>query len=117
MGVDANSKLEVKIGDQTYTSLNDVPLNQWAFLTLSLTADGKLNASVAAGSGTTTLFSELAATAYEGNGPLAVGQQMTGAMHELLLWDEARDVATALQQCSVTKTRAPCSPTMPATAT
>ena len=104
VGVDANSKLEVKIGDQTYTSLNDVPLNQWAFLTLSLTADGKLNASVAAGSGTTTLFSELAASAYEGNGPLAVGRQMTGAMHELLLWDEARDVATALQQRSVTKT-------------
>ena len=104
VGVDANSKLEVKIGDQTYTSLNDVPLNQWAFLTLSLTADGKLNASVAANSGTTTLFNELAASAYEGNGPLAVGQQMTGAMHELLLWDEARDVATALQQRSVTKT-------------
>jgi len=104
VGVDGDSKLMVKIGDQAYTSLNNVPLGQWAFLTLSLTADGKLNASVAAGSGTTTLFSELAASAYEGNGPLAVGQQMTGAMHELLLWDEARDVATALQQRSVTKT-------------
>ncbi len=104
VGVDSDSKLEVKIGDQTYTSLNNVPLGQWTFLTLSLTADGKLNASVAAGSGTTTLFSELAASAYEGNGPLAVGQQMTGAMHELLLWDETRDVATALQQRSVTKT-------------
>lgn len=104
VGVDADSKLMVKIGDQAYTSLNNVPLGQWAFLTLSLTADGKLNASVAAGSETTTLFSELAATAYEGNGPLAVGQQMTGAMHELLLWDEMRNVATALQQRSVTKT-------------
>ncbi len=104
VGVDGDSKLMVKIGDQAYTSLNNVPLGQWAFLTLSLTADGKLNASVAAGSGTTTLFSQLAASAYEGNGPLAVGQQMTGAMHELLLWDEARDVATALQQRSVTKT-------------
>ena len=103
VGVDADSKLVVKIGDQKYTSINNVPLNQWAFLTLSLTADGKLNASVAAGSGTTTLFSQLAATAYEGNGPLAVGQQMTGAMHELLLWDEVRDVATALMQRSVTK--------------
>ena len=104
VGVDGDSKLMVKIGDQAYTSLNNVPLGQWAFLTLSLTADGKLSASVAAGSETTTLFSELAATAYEGNGPLAVGQQMTGAMHELLLWDEVRDVATTLQQRSVTKT-------------
>ena len=104
VGVDADGKLEVKIGDQKYTSLNNVPQSQWTFLTLSLTADGKLSASVAAGSETTTLFSQLAATAYEGNGPLAVGQQMTGAMHELLLWDEVRDAATALQQRSVTKT-------------
>ncbi len=104
VGVDADGKLEVKIGDQKYTSLNNVPQSQWTFLTLSLTADGKLSASVAAGSETTTLFSQLAATAYEGNGPLAVGQQMTGAMHELLLWDEVRDAATSLQQRSVTKT-------------
>ena len=103
VGVDADSKLVVKIGDQVYTSINNVPQSQWAFLTLSLTADGKLSASVAAGNETTTLFSELAATTYEGSGPLAVGQQMTGAMHELLLWDEVRDVATALQQRSVTK--------------
>lgn len=104
VGVDADSKLVVKIGDQTYTSNNSVPQNQWAFLTLSMTQDGKLSASVATDAATTTLFSAKEAVAYEGNGPLAVGQQMTGAMHELLLWDEARDVATALQQRSVTKT-------------
>ena len=104
VGVDADSKLEVNIGSETYTSKNTIPTDAWVFLTLSLTKDGKLNATVAAGSETTTLFSELPATAYEGNGPLAVGQQMTGAMHELLLWDEVRDVATALQQRSVTKT-------------
>ena len=103
VGVDADNKLVVKIGDQTYTSLEDVPQNQWAFLTLSMTQDGKLSASVATDATTTTLFSDKEAVAYEGNGPLAVGQQMTGAMHELLLWDEARDVTTALQQRSVTK--------------
>ena len=104
VGVDADSKMVVKIGDQTYTSNNIVPLNEWAFLTLSMTQDGKLSASVATDATTTTLFSDKEAVAYEGNGPLAVGQEMTGAMHELLLWDEARDVATALQQRSVTKT-------------
>ena len=104
VGVDADSKLVVKIGDQTYTSNNNVPQGQWAFLTLSMTQNGKLSASVATDATTTTLFNELAATAYEGSGPIAVGQQMTGAMHELLLWDEVRDVATALQQRSVTKT-------------
>ena len=106
VGVDADSKLVVKIGDQTNTSLNIVPQNQWAFLTLSMTADGKLSASVATDANTTPLFNELPVTAYEGDGPLAVGQQMTGAIHELLLWDEVRDVATALQQRSVTKSPA-----------
>ena len=103
VGVDADSKLVVKIGDQIYTSLNSVPQNQWAFLTLGMTQDGKLSASVATDATTTTLFSDKEAVVYEGNGPLAVGQQMMGAMHELLLWDEARDVTTALQQRSVTK--------------
>ena len=103
VSIDDDNKLVVKVGDQTYTSLADMPQNKWAFLTLSLTADGKLSASVAAGSETTTLFSNKEAIAYEGNGPLSVGQQMTGAMHELLLWDEARDMTTALQQRSVTK--------------
>ena len=109
VGVDSDGKLVVKIGDQTYTSINNMPLGQWAFLTLSVSSGSaagtgsKLSASVAAGSETTTLFSDKDVVAYEGNGPLAVGQQMTGAMHELLLWDEVRDLATALQQRSVTK--------------
>ena len=106
VGVNDDGKLVVKIGDQTYTSLNDVPQNQWAFLTLSLTQDGKLSASVATDATTTTLFCDREVTAYEGNGPLAVGQQMRAAMHELLLWEEARDITTALQQRSVTKSPA-----------
>ena len=106
VGVDADNKLTVKIGAQTYTSLNNIPQNQWTFLTLSLSAGGKLSASAAAGSETITLFSNKETTVYEGNGPIVVGQQMTGAMHELLLWDEVRDVATALQQRSVTKSSA-----------
>ena len=106
VGVNDDNKLVVKIGDQTYTSLNDVPQNQWSFLTLSLTQDGKLSASVATDATTTTLFKDKEVTTYEGNGPLAVGQQMTAAMHELLLWEEARDITTALQQRSVTKSPA-----------
>ena len=69
VGVDADSKLKVKIGDQTFTSLNDVPLNKWAFLTLSMTQDGKLSASVAVDATTTTLFSDKETVAYKGNGP------------------------------------------------
>ncbi len=106
VGVNEDNKLVVGIGEQAYTSLNDVPQNQWVFLTLSLTQDGKLSASIATDAATTTLFNDKDVTAYEGNGPLSVGEQMTGAMHELLLWEEARDINTALQQRSVTKSPA-----------
>ncbi len=106
VGTDANNKLIVGIGNQTYTSTNSVPTGKWAFLTLSYKSTetgGQLNASIADDANTTKLFDDVAVASYEGNGPLAVGKQMTGAIHELLLWDEAHDMATALLNRSYTK--------------
>ena len=106
VGTDANNKLIVGIGNQTYTSTNSVPTGKWAFLTLSYKSTetgGLLNASIADDASTTTLFEDEAVVSYDGNGPLAVGKQMTGAIHELLLWDEAHDMATALLNRSYTK--------------
>ena len=106
IGTDANGKLVVGIGKQTYTSTNTVPTGKWAFLTLSYqtTATGALlNASVADDANTTKLFDGQAVCTYEGNGPLTVGKDIAGAIHELLLWDEAHDMTTALLNRSVTK--------------
>ena len=102
VGTDANNHLVVKIGSETYTSENTVPTGAWVFLTLSY-SDGKLNATVAKDATETNLFNAMEVVAYEGNGPLTVGKQASGAMHELLLWDEAHDMTEALLQRSRTK--------------
>ena len=106
VGIDADQKLVVTISGQTYTSTNAVPTGKWAFLTLSYknTASGSLlNASVADDANTTNLFVDKAVAGYKGNGKLTVGTGMTGSIHELLLWDEAHDMTTALLNRSKTK--------------
>ena len=106
VGINADQKLVVTISGETYTSTNTVPTGKWAFLTLSYrnTASGSLlNASVADDANTTNLFVDKAVAGYKGNGKLTVGTGMTGSIHELLLWDEAHDMTTALLNRSKTK--------------
>lgn len=103
IGTNSNDKLVVTIGDKTYTSNNSVPKNDWAFLTMNVTADGKLNASVATANETKKLFTDKDVAAYTGNGPVKVGCGSDAAMHELLLWDEAHDLTSALANRTKTK--------------
>ena len=106
VGTDADNKLVVNIAGNSYTSDNAVPTGKWAFLTLSYksTVDGGvLYASVADDANTTNLFVNKTVVKYNGNGPLTVGKNITGAIHELLLWDEAHDMTTALLNRSFTK--------------
>ena len=106
VGIDADQKLVVTIAGQSYTSTNTVPTGKWAFLTLSYkntTSGSVLNASVADDAATTTLFVDEAVVKYNGNGRLVVGNGITGSIHELLLWDEAHDMTTALLNRSKTK--------------
>ena len=106
VGTDADGKMVVNIAGQTYTSSNTIPMGKWSFLTLNyLNTDtgGTLTASVASDANTTDLFNETVVDKYEGVGPLAVGANLTGAIHELLLWDEAHDLTTALLNRSKTK--------------
>ena len=106
VGVDDNRHLLVKIGDNAYTSKAEMPTDKWAYLTMNyaVTANGNtLKAAVAEDATTTDLFTDEAVAAYEGNGPLAIGQRLKGAIHELTLWDEAHDMTAALMEKSKTK--------------
>lgn len=106
VSVDDAGKLNVKIGSNTYTSEDAIPMGLWSYLTISYTAaaDGNtLVAAVAEGSNTTQLFKGETVVAYEGNGPIVIGQNVAGAMHELTLWDEAHDMTGALLNKSKTK--------------
>ena len=108
LGINADHQLTIAIGAETYTSVKTVPMHQWAFFTMSLSKEGKLNASVATDATTTTLFSDKETKSYSGNGPIVVGTKQGArfAMHELLLWDEVHNMTTALQQRSIRKSPA-----------
>ncbi len=109
IGTDSSNKLVVDIAGNSYTSTNSVPTGKWAFLAMNLTADGKLSATVASADETVVLFNNKEVATYAGNGPLSVGASSTNAttatsaIHELLLWDEAHDLATALANRSKSK--------------
>ena len=106
VGTNTDNHLVVKIGSETYTSANPLPTGNWAFLTLSYKNENgtyKLTATVANDAFETPLFNAREVAKYEGNGPLSVGCGSAGAMHELLLWDEAHDMTTALAQRGRTK--------------
>ena len=106
ISTDASGHLVVKIGEETYTSGKAITPNKWVFLTLNYQATkngGVLNAMFAKDDTQTMLFTDKNVVTYEGNGALAVGKQMTGAIHELTLWDKARSCADALAEMNYTK--------------
>ena len=106
VGVDDNRHLQVKIGSNVYTSKAEMPTDKWAYLTMNYAVTDKgntLKAAVAEDATTTDLLTDETVAAYEGNGPLAIGQHMTGAIHELTLWDEAHDMTAALMEKNKTK--------------
>ena len=113
IATDDQAHLIVTLGNDTYTAQGDgqspaptIPTDKWVFLTVSYQqADdgGKLSAAVAADSETIHFFNDKPVAKYDGDGPLAVGKGLNGAIHELLLWDEAHDLTTALADRSVTK--------------
>ncbi|MBR4897333.1 MAG: hypothetical protein IKZ48_00890 [Prevotella sp.] len=103
IGTNSAGNLVVKVAGNEYTSTEIVPTNKWSFLSLCLTADGKLSAKMANDANEISFFNEKPVATYEGNGPLSVGGGNAAAIHELLLWDEAHDMTTALANRSKTK--------------
>lgn len=106
VGVDDNRHLQVKIGSNVYTSKAEMPTDKWAYLTMNYAVTAKgctLKAAVAEDATTTDLFTDQAVATYDGNGPIAIGQRLTGAIHELTLWDEAHDMTAALMEKNKTK--------------
>ncbi len=109
VGVDEGGRLRVGIGDSVYTSSAVMPMDKWVYLAMnySATTDGHaLTAAAASDATVSSLFADVPVAAYDGNGPLAIGRNMKGAMHELALWDEAHDMTVALAEKNKAKTPA-----------
>ena len=106
LALDDDMHLKVSVGNDTHTSLNSVPRNSWSYLTVSYTAngeDGTINATVANDASTINLFTDCSTTAYKGNGTLTIGENMSGAINELALWDVAHDNTEAQRERQKTK--------------
>ena len=109
IGTDETGHLVVSFfGDSVVlTSTAVLPRDRWIFFTLNRETvnaqSGEINAVAAYDENTLNLLTNVAVPFYPGNGPLAVGCGAEAAIHEVLLWDEAHDINTALEQRSVTK--------------
>ena len=104
--INDDGRLTVIVGTDKYTSVNAMPLGKWGYLHIDYertTPGGLLNAAVANDENTISLFADTPVAEYTGNGPLAVGQNLGAAIHELCLWDEARSIDESLADRSKTK--------------
>ena len=104
--INDDGTLTVIVGTDKYTSVNAMPLGKWGYLHIDYertTPGGLLNAAVANDENTVNLFADTPVAEYTGNGPLAVGQNLGAAIHELCLWDEARSIDESLADRSKTK--------------
>lgn len=106
ISVDASNKLVVSIKDQTYTSSNALQKNTWMFLSLAYDNDNKtMTSHYAYDDREVRLFNAQPVEAYTGNGALALGEGLTGQIHEVTLWNNARQWADALTEKSKAKNR------------
>ena len=106
LAITDDNRLRVDIGKKSYTSDEALPMNKWAYLSVSYkTADngGVLNASVGYDAYVVKLFTDIAVTSYSASGRLSVGKNISGAMQELTLWDEAHSMSKAQAERQTTK--------------
>ncbi|MGN0089889.1 MAG: LamG-like jellyroll fold domain-containing protein [Alloprevotella sp.] len=106
VAVNSTGNLEVTIGGKTYVSQNKLQKDKWQFLSFSYDADKQtLSADYAYDAYTVSLFSKKAVGPYTGVGTITLGQGLTGQMHEVSLWDNARPWSVAQGAMYEKKTR------------
>lgn len=106
VAVNSTGNLEVNIGGKTYVSQNKLQKDKWQFLSFSYDADKEtLSADYAYDAYSVSLFKEKAVGPYNGVGNITLGQGLTGQMHEVSLWDNARSWSLAQGAMYEKKTR------------
>lgn len=93
VGVDDTQLFVVSIGDgMTYTSTEVLPKGEWVFLSVVYdTIDGgRISAHYASDAMSVELLDEANVGRYSGRGTLTLGGGITAAMHELSVWNYAR---------------------------
>ena len=106
MSVDDTDHIVATIGGLTYQSDEAIDKDEWTFLTFSYTyksGDSRLSARAVTANGRKTLFANRKVKDYTGTGAITLGQNFSGAIHELVLWDKSRDMNEAQAEMYYTK--------------
>lgn len=105
--------LVVKINDKVYTSNAVVPADKWVFVSVSYRyaqGNSRLTAHYALDASSVELFMNNLVVDYYGNGRLAVGDGLDASMHELTMWNNAREFAVA--QSEMYESKRPSTPNL-----
>ncbi|MBQ3630967.1 MAG: hypothetical protein II949_06980 [Prevotella sp.] len=106
LSVDANNHLVVTIGNDSYTSEESIDKETWTFIAFSYnyeSGNSHLKARAVTANGTKDLFYDKPVADYRGTGAITLGQNFSGAMHELTLWDKSREMQEAQAEMHYTK--------------
>ena len=106
LSVNDNDKLVVTIGNESYTSTNAIEKNTWTFLAFTYkfeSGNSVLNARAVTDNSTRDMFTNQAVADYAGTGGVTLGKNFSGAIHELTLWDKAREMNEAQAEMNTTK--------------
>lgn len=108
LSVDDGGHLVADMGGAKLTSTTTLPKDKWIFMQASYNySAGKSHLSAnAAYDATEVVLIDEDAPDYDGNGIIAIGGGMKGALHELTLWDTNRTWSEAQQSRTTAKTAA-----------
>lgn len=109
LSIGADGKLILSIGANSYTSNQTIPKGKWVYIAFAYDYEqgaSKFTANVASDASTINLFNQTTVADYTGNGRLTIGENLTGAIHDLALWNVVRDYTVAQSQRNIAKTAA-----------
>ena len=105
VSVNENDNLVVDINGVSYTSENTLKKDKWSFLSFAYDKDSTINANYVYDDVNVILFNKKSVKAYNSVGKFTFGNGLTGQMHEISLWDNARSWSEALNEKNEKKTR------------
>ncbi len=97
--VDNNGYLNISVNDKVFKSLSTMPKDKWTYLAVAVDQTqgfASISAVCAYDEYVVDLFIDEKAPLYKGNGTLILGEGLDAAIHELTLWNYARNSSESL---------------------
>lgn len=105
VAVNEKHNLEIYVGSDMFTSTDLLRPNVWTYLHVAVHQDtvrNTLSAVAAMDDQVMQLFDKTPCSAYSGNGRVALGGTLVGAIHEVTFWNYDRSADEALSQMYTT---------------